>query len=946
VFWLTSDHYCCAQPSQDEDIRKINELRGTFNYYDDFESVKSVSEEIIRLSKKSNRLDFELEAIYTLCWSANYHKKMKDFQSFILWGDQIIARYDDELKRVDTDGYHRGSMILAGGQYYYALGNYERAIEEFSKIYGVDDNPVTRDTSLLNSCYNYIGQSYFKAGNLDKSIQYFELANRYLNKYSKDYDYSQALYYMYQAQYQYSVGKLQDAFHSLQQALPLLLKDKRKAYTRNSLKSNYMLNASFYMQLSEYDSAISYSQKSIGLYKQNDPDFIIAFRVMGDIYYRRHNMDSGLHYYSKSLVLANEIFKGQHYYKSRSLMGIGNIWRDRKDFIKAEQYYQESLNNLMSGPKSMEVSRLSLDNLSTFLLPQEGMQVMIEQAKLYYDRYQSTSDPELLENCISVLNNALFLNDMSRRELMNIETKESRALMQSEITNLGVEVASRAFEITGNDSYLSKAFYFMEKSKGNILMDRIDDLRARKFAGIPKPVLEEELRVKGELSINKDQLLKLKSSDRQYTQIKSQFDDKLREYTGLLSEMEEKYPGYYKLKYDVNTVGIDEIQSLLPSTHSLLLQYYIGSNKIYIAGITKSQVILKIISHNKSFDHNVELILKQIGNPSLLEIENDPLFFKKFVQASRYLFIQLLAPVLDEVRSNLKELIIIPDGFLCYLPFEILLTRDFEFESPAFADLPYVLNEYEVRYDYSASLISENIDRDTRTRHIYVGYAPSYISSSLYANREEVESCSKLWNGTSFLDNRATETAFRNLPENTSILHLAAHSFLNDANPQNSSFALYPDELHQDDGHLYTYELYDMTLPAGLVILSGCETGIGDYKKGEGIISLARAFKFAGCRNIIMSLWKVNDRATKEIMIRFNKNLRKGMEKDRALRLAKIFYLKNSGNVHPAFWSSFVLIGNDSPLRRNKNRSAIVGALCFFIIILFFTYRKSRLFHR
>jgi CHAT domain-containing protein len=508
-------------------------------------------------------------------------------------------------------------------------------------------------------------------------------------------------------------------------------------------------------------------------------------------------------------------------------------------------------------------------------------------------------------------------------------------------------VASVAFGINSNKSYLQKAFYFMEKSKGNILMDRINELRARNYAGIPKPVLDEEFRVKGELSIYKEQLLKHKGTDSLYTQLKSQYDDKLREYTRVISELEEKFPRYYRLKYDVSTVRIEEIQKLLPSNHSLMLQYYIGNEKIYIAGITKKEVIIKIIARDEAFDRNLELILKQIGNPNVLEVENDPLLFKEFVQTARYLYLNLLAPVLDAARPSVNELIIIPDGYLCYLPFEILLTTDFESELPAYADLPYLLNDYEVRYDYSASLIAGNSNWNISSRDIYAGYAPSYHSGSLYANREEVESCSKIWDGTSFLDNRATETSFRNLPPSTSIIHLAAHSFLNDANPQNSSFALYPDELHHEDGLLYTYELYDMTLPASLVILSGCETGIGNFKKGEGIISLARAFKFAGCQNIVMSLWKVNDRATKEIMIGFNKNLKKGMQKDRALRLAKKDYLKNSGNLHPAFWSSFVLIGNDSPLRKNKNQAIIFsGILCCLMVLSWFIYRKSRLIHR
>jgi CHAT domain-containing protein len=130
-----------------------------------------------------------------------------------------------------------------------------------------------------------------------------------------------------------------------------------------------------------------------------------------------------------------------------------------------------------------------------------------------------------------------------------------------------------------------------------------------------------------------------------------------------------------------------------------------------------------------------------------------------------------------------------------------------------------------------------------------------------------------------------------------------------------------------------------MNILARLAILSGCETGIGHIKKGEGILSLARAFKFAGCPNIIMSLWKVNDKTTKEIMVAFNKYLKKGMEKDRALQLAKINYLKGSKNLHPVFWSSFVLIGNEDPIR-HPGKVVLYCAIMLCIMLLLILIKK------
>ena len=112
--------------------------------------------------------------------------------------------------------------------------------------------------------------------------------------------------------------------------------------------------------------------------------------------------------------------------------------------------------------------------------------------------------------------------------------------------------------------------------------------------------------------------------------------------------------------------------------------------------------------------------------------------------------------------------------------------------------------------------------------------------------------------------------------------------------------------------------------------MSACETGIGKIARGEGIISLARAFKYAGCRNIVMSLWKANDKTTSGIMYDFCKNLKKGMPKDEALQRAKLKYLESSDHSHPFYWATFVLIGDNLPVEKNLLSSKNIGTCCFY----------------
>ncbi len=936
------------------EISRLKESIGVY-FYQDFDSVRRICSEIIRLSRQQNLLAEQLEAIYTLCWCANEHKRMQEYRTYMMLGNQLLKDHDAELRRIDAENVHRASMMHATGIYYFNLGDYNDAIASFSGIITLDGSSLTRDSSVLCSTCNYLGQSYQNLGSLDKSFQFFAMADNFLPKWDENYNIQHALFYLYQAEYQFSMGLIQDAFASLKISLKLFDKEPDTYIVRSYLKSNLLWIASFFQRIEAYDSAISYVNKAITLHVRNDPNFPLTYRVLGDIYYKYGKLDSALLYYTRSLSHANQIFKDRHFTKSEALIGIGNVYRDKKLFDKAAGKYKEGLDNLMFHEAISNIYNITSDSLSAMILPAEGMDVLFEQARLFYSWYKYNGNPAYLDSCITMLGMALQLNDLSRRELTNVRTRESKALLQKEITDLGVEVSNKAYELTSKKDYLMRAFAFMEKGKGNILLDQVNEVSAKKFSGIPEDILAEESRLKGELSVNEGRLLGINSSDSGYADIQFDYNDKLRKYINLISELEQKYPRYFKLKYDTKTAQVEEIQNRLASNHSLLIQYFVGNDKIYMAGITKRNVVLQVTERNDEFDRNLYSLLDQLGKSNIIEVENDVFLFNEFKRTARFLYTKILSPVLQKIKSPVKELIIIPDDYLSYLPFEILLTEEPEIQEADYSILPYLIREYQVRYDYSASLIIENVDIKQKNWKSYIGYAPTYENSIghgiaigdklspglLYANKDEVEACRAIWKGTSMLGSLATEKSFREFVSQVVILHLAIHTILDDVDPQKSCFAFTSDYPGSEDGLLYTYELYNMNILAKLVILSGCETGIGNIKKGEGIISLARAFKFAGCPNIIMSLWKVNDQTTKKIMISFNQNLKKGMEKDKALQQAKISYLKGSKNLHPVFWSSFVLIGNDDPIRHTGKVLFVVLITCFLIPIALILVKKS-----
>lgn len=180
-----------------------------------------------------------------------------------------------------------------------------------------------------------------------------------------------------------------------------------------------------------------------------------------------------------------------------------------------------------------------------------------------------------------------------------------------------------------------------------------------------------------------------------------------------------------------------------------------------------------------------------------------------------------------------------------------------------------------------------------------------------WANRE-INEVNDFIDGRTYHGEIATEDHFRGVAPGFGILHLATHTFLNDDRPLYSKMVFSPDSIHDRDGFLNTYEVAQLALQAELAVLSACNTGYGDSRNGEGILSLSRAFQLAGCPTMMASLWPASDRSTSGIMNRFYNNLIAGMDKDEALRMAKLQYIEAVDDplAAPFFWANTIAIGD------------------------------------
>ena len=328
---------------------------------------------------------------------------------------------------------------------------------------------------------------------------------------------------------------------------------------------------------------------------------------------------------------------------------------------------------------------------------------------------------------------------------------------------------------------------------------------------------------------------------------------------------------------------------------------------------------------------------------------------------SHRLYLKLFAPI-EDLLSKGASVLIIPDGVLGYLPFEALLTQAQD-QNPSNAPA-YLLAEYPLSYAYSATLHQEMqrkthaedppknllavapIFQDEPSTADTLLLASRFMDTSdhrnfltpLQYNIPEAQNIAKQFNGEALLGAEATEEGFIQRASDYRILHLSTHGKANDQAGDYSFLAFHqtPSDSLENEW-LYNREIYNLQLNADLVVLSACETGIGELQRGEGIISLARGFSYAGAKSLVTSLWNVNDRSSMELMESFYGYLAEGQPKHLALREAKLDYLES----HPAYlqspyyWAAFIAIGDMEPVKLSQPQPWrwFLGVLVFMALL-------------
>ena len=694
-----------------------------------------------------------------------------------------------------------------------------------------------------------------------------------------------------------------------------------------------------YCALNDYERAVEYHKKVqkilLDRYGEN-VWYANSLNYLGEVYALKGDYKEALEYYRRSFDVhiklgvpsPNQL---QHLYDVEAAL-----------YLKIRDY-----------PNALKTTQ----KLLSFLCPS------LKEKNIYGfpDNRELTADEALVDVFAyrgQVFREYLYVQSRDRRDLdfslKNYETAVavldqlqgkkaediSRIMMgekTNEVCNGALMTAWRLYELESSSSNREKLHFFMEKTKCAALAYAVHDDQARRSSGIPDSLLREADARQARLAQFKTDIQKeaAKMAERDSIKLFELQEDHFVEsqaYQKLIDHFEIKYPRYHSLKYAVSVPSIAQIQDRLDE-QTAVLEYFVGVSLLYSLCITRESATVAAAPIDTTFSRTCEDFAASIKADRGTQ----------FRRLSATLHQQFIAPH-DGHLANQSRLIIIPHAALTRIPFEALTDGAGH----------YVIERFAVSYHLSANLFlssqERNVVRQTADDKPFLGLAPvfrqnrsgnriarkemfndyltslgNYYSiitrdgdhfSVLPYSRQEVQRIADEFRRRNrpvinYFDDQAREELFKQDVQRAQYVHLATHSFVNEKEPSLSGIAFYqPDgSTQQEDGVLYAEEIYSLKLDADLLVLSSCESGIGKLMKSEGMLGFTRGFIYAGARNILVSLWKVDDRRTGELMVDFYRRSLAGAGYAEALRGAKLAMLRNPKTAKPLFWSGFVLIG-------------------------------------
>jgi len=864
-----------------------------------------------------NEKDDDLLIAATYIAYGNLEDEKGNYNSAIEFYERALRVLHEPINKLKEYAY--SNIHNLAGIAYRKLGEYGNAMYHFEKSSEYLSNLFPKNHPEIATNYNNRGMIQYDKGDIGSAINYFKQSAKILeNFYGKNHKQIAAAHNNIGLSY-YRLGKYSKAAEHLEYAQEIKLEVIGENHPETAI--GYSNLASIYLLDDDYESAINNHEKSLKIRKANlgndHPDLIPPYSQLGNLFVTLEQFEKAREYYSKAYKIAASKLDQQHSEVLNLIIDIGNSYSSERNFDKALNYYKKANQIVDSG-----------NDLKKAVQKYPVLFILIKSllAESHHHHYRADNKIQNLERALTFYEEAIYGIDEMQYSFQNEASKLRLVDRFYSVYGDAIHIADLLYSETSSEKYLQIAFKFAELSRAKITMENLQNLEAKKYAGIPSDILSEEEELNNNISDVYQELHDVNTKDSE-SELFSSLEDSLfylqRKKESLIRAIESTYPEYYNLKFDRKLLDLNTVQKALLTNSETLLTYVVREDNLKIFVVSQEEVNLVTVEKSEDLSAAVAELRK-----SIMAGKRD-----QFIKRSRNLYMQLIEPIEDLLTT--KSITIVPDQSLHYLPFELLLESNPQ--KSEYKDLPYFVKNHTISYAPSATLFSYMNERKNVNGNNLLAIAPYYnhnqladISrsdstslqlnplplsgyevkqiSDIFKKRQSVLDIFSSRKSEFWLDSDASEERIKSTDlSRYGYLHFATHAFVNEEKPDLSGIYFQPDE--KEDGILFVDDIYNMKLNAELVVLGACETGLGEIRKGEGIIGFVRAFIYAGAANLVTSQWKVNDKHTSNWMIRFYEEIMKGDSYSKAMQTVKKEFISNPSTADPRYWAAFILHG-------------------------------------
>ena len=651
-----------------------------------------------------------------------------------------------------------------------------------------------------------------------------------------------------------------------------------------------------------------------------------AWQGLGDVQKQKSKSLAALASYQKATALIDRYYGGQRKREKAQLaVSAGRILQQLKQPQKAMEQYNIALVLMIPSFKPNKIDELpdtkDLYGENTLL------DALYGKANCLYaiDKKGEALDCYMLLYAVDKKLRHEFFSNAAKQQ----QQKENRQWAES-----AIETAFDLWKASGEKKYADKVLLIAEMSKAQLLLDEMmNSLRYNRAKNKDTLLNREQQMLQAIAFYEREAAMNTTNGKTDSNAIVAKKELQF-ELSLIQKQVREKYPLQENLISDEALPSVDSLlQNIKPRT--TVIEFFTGEKNIYCIEVSKTKVVqIKKIEHADSVLNRVKFFIDSYFQSGPAKMINNPQqYYKDAFDVYQALW-QGINP------ANKENCIVIPDGFLGYIPFDALVTDSVY--KPATDQWPFLVKKTNLYLSYSlqTKLQQQKIKHPSKS---FAGFFISFDSSSqssLPAVKKEYDQIHAVMKGDYFSDKKASMSAFDKQLATANILHISTHSFLQ--GKENMPV------LQLADNRFFLFELYGKTFNPQLVVLSACRTGHGMLAKGEGVISLARGFTATGAAGIVAGLWDMNDETTATLMGLFYKLLGSGQNPATALHIAKLQWLQNKTGQQfqklPYFWAGIVYSGDNEPVEISQQNNYSKWWWLVAVVItsfLFFLFKKK-----